>query len=664
MPLEQPLFNEQQITNKRVILGLLREAYFLRSNILISQKGQDYTGKVIQFLEKDLRSSDEVKKLSIQLDFITSTLLCSESVIRIAFPKFIIYFDAQVAELSGNKILITSPDFITLKQLRAYSRKKIENTTFQPLLCKSNETFEVGFQLKDISNLGIGGILKMYGERPPSLGLQFEGRYYIDKTELKINATLTRIEASDIQAPDGTFYYNIGLQNKTTSKTQKNIPKNNSEARQIFRFAIEDTIKIENLALSNLPIPIKIGEASFLGFSGKLADNAVLPLPLGFTFSLSDTTLKFSLTSEFEGMLRFVLEDGSQEDRLKWAKYISRTTFKDISTSTPESDELLNLFCEAGAMAPELMEKGSLYASEFLIPLARESDDTFWVFRWINTSLDSARKHIRGHMSGIRYGDNAWFVGETAGGASPDRKIESTFVARFFSSFKDFALSQTPCPKVFFVWKRGHPYWHDFEQHIFKSENASLLEAWVKIAHTKISYLKNTSEKNEFNSRELDHRDHSKIISVINDLKSNATDRFAGSFDFSPDKYASPVLRTQFLLSNSEIFKRSYVEFYTESESYLVIFTKLPFGSSFNQVMTSAFVFSLRSAGLNEQLWQNLKNRILEYGLSHGIPPSSIRRIIGSKDSETLLSDESNLVDGFLIHPKLIGFYDTWRTKT
>ena len=647
----------EEITNVRVMLGILKEALFLRLSFEINSIQPSLSISLSSIEENNPRDIEAERKLIFSVSQISPDTVSSLNIdctysFRVGFPKFSISFQSTCEAKNDEIAIFSLPKNLTYSQLRKTNRLKLQESTFQPILYLENSlASEAALFVWNVSERGLGAKLRFANNtKPPKLGATVCGTIQIGQNEFSIDATIIRIEKKQ-SLDHGTLpYYEVGLEIRETESLKREYD------RSVNRFEVNNVIKLTSV-LNDNPYEIRLKDASFLGFAGYLVDSELTKeLPLGFKFHLKDTSLSFRLLECRGGLLRFMLEEGTSLDRLFWAKQISRATFKDVQTRTGDGDDLFRLFCEAGAIPTEILSRVTLYNEEFLGPLTSETDESFWIFRWINVERGSQR--VRGHISGVRYGDNAWFIGDGAGGSSPETKIEPTFIARYFSAFKDFAKSQSPCPRIFFVWKSGHPYWNDFELFLQANKQTSGFFGSFHIGHTKLPPLINSTISDRVHAVEIKPSEVEMIDAIIEKSKINGVHSLLESMDFSVDRFASPILRTSFHEHGDFVFVRKFFYLRCEDQEYLAVLTKIPFGSSFNQVMSSAFLFDLKTNEKQKLVWADIATKIQALGLAVGITPSSIRRVSYGDRPFQLLPGEQNQVIGFLVHHSLLAFYD------
>lgn len=635
---------KEEISNFKIILGLLKEAIFLKLPANFGPNGTKLYLKVVD--ERDPRQQDATRTIVFEPDSSDHAVTIDSTQVRfeIFFPRFTLeFFCAPIGK--ADDLRFSFPELVTVVQRRAAARKGLANTEYQPVVYEYEGLWTEGaLRAQDLSADSLGAHMRFPAHQfTPQLGALVSGVVQVEAFEIRIDAKITRV--TPLKGQPG---FEVGL---TFNRDTKD--RNYSE-RSVHRFSLTDTIRLASVQSRNA-IPVKLKEASFLGFSGNI-DNANSALPLGLTYTLEGSSLKFRVVG-FEGnILRFALDEGSTEDRLKWAKHVSRTTFHDVQTRTEVGDELIRLMCEAGAIPQELLSRGTLYKDEFLEPLNSETDDSFWVFRWINAEQAGP---LKGHISAIRYGDNAWFLGDIASGSDTSNKISPNFIARFGSAFRDFSRSQSPCPRILGLWKAGHPRWGGFEKFLESAGASGKLFGSFHIGHTKLAPAIESEDNTSFQVREVRSEDAIEIQRLIHALRSRSTYELAASMDFSLDRLSSPLLRNTFRTEVGFNFARRYFTLSGPQFQFLFVLSRLPLGSSFNQVMSSAFVFQTSGLSIDAHTWGSIVSNIQRTGLEHGMVPTSIRRIVAADAGSTKMGEEGTLVHAFLFHHDLLSFFDT-----
>jgi hypothetical protein len=319
--------------------------------------------------------------------------------------------------------------------------------------------------------------------------------------------------------------------------------------------------------------------------------------------------------------------------------------------SNQDAKNVLDLFCETGALSASYLKRHRPFAEQMLKDLEVEDGTGFWVHRWI---AKGASNDPTGHISAIKIGDNAWLLGDLVGSQDPLEKMPTTFVPGFFRSFQEFSLTIEPCPRHMIMWVDGHPFWEPLLS-FSNGEGAGSMYGSARIAYTRLDQMRDAKGGPSVQISRIAASNSSLIRSVQMDLTNRGLLEFASSLDFDPDRYGSPHLRDAFHGAN-QTFYRVYYVYSCRDSRWLVVLTGLPFGLSLNRIPESAWVFPLSPGIPAQEEWDAITSSIHKVAISTGIKLPSVRRFIPG-DGSMKLDGEQAVLRALLCHPNIWDAY-------
>lgn len=652
------------IDQARSILGIFRETIFnqVRFDLRLTPSEQTVQGELIEVVEDNRRSTQESRLLTFRL-FVIPKRFSPESMtqpataleMRFGMESFLIKAKTTIVLIEDTKdgLLLQAmvPNSLELHNLRRERRKG--NDTFiakASVLVRSGANHAEGvFELFDYSRGGFGGVLKV----PNSFFLipdaTLKGQVQLGTSALPLDTTIRRAQLLE-EKPGDWDSYRIGMQQDTSNpndRKSKNTTTPAKERRQTERYAVKEHITLISNLDADISFRLEIENASVTGFAGRLLNPVVsFEFPIGSTFQLEQSHLSVMLNG-FDGeRLRFMIQGGDVNERLDWFKRISPYLLKGVSHSVFDTRELLEVFCASGALSSDYLKNQRTHRTSFLSSFEKTNNDKFWVHRWIH---HNEQKNVTGHLCAVRVGDNGWIMTDLVGSPNEKTKLPNEFAERFFESFADFSLEQSPCPSHLYSWVKDHPYWIDFQRKLL---NSDLVRERAFAGYTRYAknLIRDASEKYRPHIKTISASEYEKILRLKNILIKNGTHLHASLIDFDVDRFGSPILNKSFN-TQGHFFSRTYIELLGKATTWLVAFSNFPIGDSLNRLSDAVWVFQLEGtedAAIKE--WPGLVSQIFQSALRLGIKPSSIRRICQAPNS-ILLPGEHNLMDSFLTHP-------------
>lgn len=560
------------LTDQRVIAGLFREALFQSRKIRVKTSSLDAEALITDLIEANTRDKEIERKVGITFRTSQSMTEIPDAELTVAFPKFLLKLKQSLTKWPDGQYGFSIPSEVGLENNRSETRNQqfsLRGDSSPAYIRSQGLHIEGRFEIEDYSSSGYGGILKLSPLFPLQTGSTIKCEIHNKSGSLKVDGKIVRWEI--VEEPESVNQdrsYRIGIESvKSLSSNSKSEPTPEiPERRRHKRLQTELTITLTSPINPSYPIDLKTENSSIVGFAGRIKDASLRTLlPAGISVQLFDKTLRAELVSTFDDLFRFEIIEGTNDDRLWWLKKLTLDTHDSVSVGSTEGEEIMRLFCEAGAVATPYLQIQKRFADHYESDFTGSTLDEPWIHKWIERTPDG---EIKGHISAVKFGDNSWFIGDIAGSTVTERKISSNFIPSFFSNFLDVTNQMSPSPRLMITWSENHPYWAEYQKNLLEKYNSSNNQMITRIC----SYVRkqnfNPSPNNSLDLVKVRASDHS----LIEDLRCTFSKKYRGlldAFDFNPNTFASPNTRAA-ITNVAKNWRREYFYFKASLPAILV----------------------------------------------------------------------------------------------
>jgi hypothetical protein len=647
-----PEVNREEISELRLILGLLRELLFVSASIQLFIGEAQHEVSLQNIVEPDTRTLDAARLLQFQLH--DGKMLNSDykgpAKIRIGFGRFVAIGQIEITGLENGLWNTTLPALLEIKNARGSSRNQLDLELKKPfplVVVSSGRMDECILTLDEISGTGCGGILEAPEGAQIAAGSTAYGTLNSGAGSVEISCVIARIQAIHrLQGRSTDRFYRVGLK-------QLGAASPHTDRWYEAGPTGGESITLVPLLKSAKKFKIGLSGATMQRFKGHVDPGRKdLSFPLGSQFNIESSSLIATLTHFDENEWIFSLTAGDQGDRIEWAKRLTPYFHANASTFSQESREILNIFCESGALSKDFLKTHRAFEKEMLQGVDEDAENSNAIYRWISKNQGGTPN---GHISALRLGDNCWVLGDIAGSQDSNDKIPKDFIASFFTSFRDLTQTLTPSPNHMIMWVSGHPYWRKIEEHL-KLDGQRHLLADAPMAYTRMEAITGLTITPEASLEEISPGDFARIDDIRAMLSSNALKSIAESLDFAQNAFGSPLLSSQLLHEERRFFRKYYV-CKAEHSSWLVILSHYPIGLSFNRVPESAWTFPLSLDLGWESDWPSVTRTIQFNAVKLGIKLPSVRRMLRPDQPTALLPKEVALLRCIICRPEVWDIY-------
>ncbi len=630
------------LTDIRTIAGLLREALFLQRAVTARIDGRIFEFAILELVEKSSRDRDETRMIRLAWTSEPPSNLpqASEAAFECAFFEFVANWNGRLELLAEHEILVSLPTQLEIRNLRESRRYELgrERHRLQGSVLVQSNGYHLESQLRllNVSREGMGGRISVPRGYPIGMNSTVRGVLHGDSGALELDGVITHINLiSPSGAEAGDVEYRVGLRRRVAAGGNADSPR--GERRRFERVAASEELFIRSPFNPAHSVRVRLSDLSVAGFAGQLKDpHDILLLPVGVVVQGEESSLLFRLVSVSApnrpggAVLHFQIHSGLEVDRLSWLRRVSRADLPGVHTASSTGGDIIELFCRAGALSSEYLKNNRSRSGDMVSGFASGFLQTPWLHRWIE------REHgggAIGHIGAVKLADNLWHVGDLAGTSEPDKKISRSFIPRFLTSFRDFCLSSSPCPRVIMTWNSGHPYWRNYERYL-QGEGAHAVHAECRTRYTRFQRAVRDGENpgpGTGEVREVEPFEHARIESLLEQLKVSGLDRLARALDFGVTCFGSPGLRALTGQSEGGFFRRYYVVSSNHSR-YLLIVSRFPDGSSPSRTFDVPWLLPLirdpedsHADGLPSGMLAQVRRLALESGVS---PPGILEALV------------------------------------
>lgn len=649
----------KQITDNLLLAGMFREAFFQGRSLAI-REGDVWLE--LQLLEIDEGSAREKKAdrflilespKGIEID------IKAEHYFQCAFSQFVAEWKAEIHSSAG-KIRTAIPHLVEIRNHRHNGRLKTLNTKITvPVYLQTGSLHGVEFlEVQDVSKTGIGGVIVAQSGIPITPESHITGEWHGVGGIIRINGKITQARLLEQSNKEGPIRYHIGIALEAAAPLPPSISATGElqSKRKFSRQKSNHRISISSPLNPKYFIALELKDVSPAGFSANLVDPGDKHLlVLGAALKLKDSSLLAELVAMDEDLLRFQLVDGSSEDRIRWMSEAVSPANANIHRSAAQGSELIDLFCEAGAVSSQYIKNQAKLFSSLSQDLSADGLQDTWIHRWVEKSAGGA---VKGHICSVRVADSCWHLGDLAGSIKEDLKISKSFIPGFFNAFREFCLSSIPCQKILLGWNNGHPYWKKF-QAFFENEGKDLI-----LGRFQTRYHRLTSKAQDKAS--IDYWEYNKIFAsdwigiegVV--ARASSSDHVAAmhAFDFSKENFSSPNLAASIRASDGT-FRREYgvLKSKKSGNEYLLVLQKFPLRASVNQTLNVPWVFPLgenRSPAAIDDFTQAME-KVRKIGITRGYYFPGILEVLESGISPA--SESAKVMNWHIGHPNALLFF-------
>ncbi len=495
-------------------------------------------------------------------------------------------------------------------------------------------------QITDISAKAIGGSLQSKIELPKSDLMFASGSLKAGPGILRLNrAEIVRIQEAGHEGESGLFSYKVALKIPALNLTADGVERRVAMRRVLEQFEL---VSIRAQLFQQAEIPARVIDISTGGLSVVAVEPADINLlPIGSTISIEGLVGFVVVSSEFIIRINWMLT--SDVDRRAAHQFFSKVTGSNSEIRSYESNATMTLLVRSGVKSGPFLNSYS--DAKDLQTDFGELSSAAEIVGHRAIKRDDAGKVIA-HIGTFKVADNLWFFGDFFGSMTAESNSARSFVSEYMRTFVEFSAQSAPYPMVLVAWKWNHPYWQEMQrQSQVEGTNLVHATASARLAYPQIStnYLK----RNDLNAAEVRAIDVSRIREIRALAKKAGVLGFLNAFDFSEEKFGSPLLRLT--LKNCDFrFLRQYIFVACQDKYFLGVLSHLPEGLS-PQRHQSAIWLIVLSEGVDEVLTQSVWEELTLRSVRMGNFPSLVR-IIG-KDLNLFGGEEIRI---FVADPKLL----------
>jgi hypothetical protein len=672
--------SKRVLEDPKIILGFFREALFQsrRVEVIGISSEASEASEAIEFLITDIPHGDQRDpgpETMLVLTPCTNEPEASGTTFQFKcrFPQFLALWEGTLSRRSDGQFEGAIPPSLTLLNSRRHERlKPLSDPSFATVTVQGGGMHSLGkFQLEDVSRYGAGGVLQCPKELPLLRDSPIHGRLSLPSGSLSIRGSVVQVQliGPTLSTPPD-FLYRVGIRLDSAEAGVVDAPpveetkiQKNPERRRSSRIPADFDLNLVSPLHSGHLISFQVTDAGASGFRGMLREavDAKL-LPAGCSVSVGEGALQALLVSIDGRELRFQITGGGPEDRLAWLKRLTPYLHPQVSGKSAFGAEIMDLFCESGALAVGYLKNTRTVAEAFEAALGGGGlADEPWIHRWIERT-DSGE--IRGHISAVRVADNLWHLGDIAGMIEENRKVSRKFIPAFFSSFLEYCLHTRPCPRILIGWKAGHPYWRAFEnfieQHHGASRSAVVHTQYFRLPYSKVREA-SSSRRNHY--REIRAFDFESILEIQRELEkltiAPELRQIVQALDFDIDRFGSPSL-SRILQPAGRSLDRRYFLLEEKAVRALVIFHAFPNGSSPQDTLNVPWLIPLPVSGAfssNPQEIQALVEASQDLGIQAGYSFPGILVVEPRTGVET--AGAAKQMRWTLGHPGILKFFDS-----
>jgi hypothetical protein len=377
-------------------------------------------------------------------------------------------------------------------------------------------------------------------------------------------------------------------------------------------------------------------------------------MPIAVSYPIKDTSLHAELVACSEQLQHFQLVSGSSDDRLNWTKRLSKFQGPGLSTRLSVGNELVQLFCNSGALSAQYIKGQMKIAGEFSDSFTMDADQPPWLHRWVERTDDG---EIKGHVSAARFGDSLWHLGDISGMIEQSKKISRDFIPSFFANFKGYCQSIAPCPHLLITWIEGHPYWKNFNDFL-ESDGRKYVRCRIKSRYHRIQ--RGVTARNHSNDQwsvtKIGATQFELIEAIQKEILTPEALPLLKSLDFDPWTFGSRSLRSSIANTKRE-FRREYYVLNDQHSRFLIVYQSFPLGTSALRTEDVPWVFPLTPTQFSAADWESLRNRIWTLALAEGFDFPGVIEVMPTEHGADTKAAKSLIWT--LAHPDAFSFFES-----
>jgi hypothetical protein len=656
-----------QLESQQVIAGLFKEALFLGRTIII-ESGEIVSELAIVGISESSNRGDHadravlIKPISVWREgtrlepegqSATLSKLPPKLNFKCYFPDFIAWWDSELEFSAIDTFKFKLPESISVSNKRTISRVPLDGlpTDRTPILVQMNGLHCEGlFEVENTSLQGIGGVITVPEEYLFGPGATLVGSAKLGKGSISIDGSI--VHATLVPpASHGGRSFRIGLR-----RTEERASVVNADRRQFKRVTSEDTISVRSPFNESYLIKLRLLDASVSGFSCTLSNPSDIALvPLGCVLRTETYDLFVEAIHFQQDILRFRIVSGESKGRVSWLSLLSSLQNANTTGASPVGRDLVDLFCESGALAPGFLSAQSVFSKRVLTGLSEQPAEDPWTHRWIEHTENG---EIRGHISAIRFGNSAWLMADLAGSYSTEKRVTRDFVPKFFTSFSEFALTCTPCPRILLSWATGHPYWGEYQEYLDSKQGSELLCS-IETVYTRFSnrILGHTGSA-DFVIEQVHPTDFQLIRSIESTVSGTGLHELLRTFDFSIESFASFDLRKS-IAKSGHSFSRKYFHLRSGDRRYLIIGSHYPDGTSPNRTPDVLWMIPLIGGSIPAEFREAVFSALRALFLAQGVDIPGALEVTLDRQTKKQFANASGTKSMIwnLVHPSALRWF-------
>ncbi len=616
-----------KITEVRVIAGILREALLSGREILISDNEHRYWTKVKDIKEESIRDRTASRYFTLA----ENPIACTDRLIEFAIPfgRFL-YRGITKLVTSGSSKVFDFPGELSKETQREFERFKIGNDSrwSKIALINQNSTIAAEFAPEDINQSSIGGLLTISAGIALTTNTFAIGKLRTKNGDISFSGVVNRI--SEIVSGEDQVY-RIVIERKKRENSESR-GGSDSERRSDRRFQTMLPTTIVSPVL-NKSANIVIKDLNSSSFRAEPAENENISFfVFGLEYRLEDQNISFHIISRRYNEYVFEVISGDEKSYNWWFKKYSKIIHPSITFQNFSGEEILRLFCEAGAFSTNFI-KGSQKEVEQTRLQLETGENSVNIHRWIEVNQSTPVAYA----SALRLNPNLWCVGDIVASQDPENRASKTFFPAFLYAFSKYLSLTTPTANIVMLWTAGHPFWTLLEESL--SKNIDRVSVNLFLAYTRITGERNFLAVGELSgaTSEISPKDFSKISRKYQKHTRDLIDHFLAHPGTGPTSYPVRAFFTQIGKIDA-----------------LGITFAIPDGASINKLPESLFILTTEDP--TEAEWEHISQQLVAVAYRNGLFPASLRRIKNSNPLERFASEQASM-RLLVFQPEVMGVY-------
>lgn len=657
--------NIAHLENSKLIAGFFREALFFSRNIFIESTGYTGEARIVEIVEPSARTKSDERYLMAKPVFNTQRNHFGapfEAKFKCVFPQFVAIWNGEVACDQEDVFKIRIPQKLAVSNNRESLRfSPANNTEIKAIVSVTSGGIhsEGRFVLEDISMTGVGGVLTIPAGISVRSDTRVTGVAATANGTIRIDGVVTQVTVlTEPTGYDSEYVCRIGVDMQGSAGNMggaaaEKFSVRDSERRKARRVISGFELIIRSPLNPNHIIRVQVQNVSIGGFAGTLRDSVDQCLvPLGCGVTIEGTSLVGEVVAFSEGVFRLQFISGVSADRVKWLRRISYYENERTAITSGVGLDLINLFCESGAVASGFLKVQHKNSEDILFGMAGESGEEPYIHRWIERLPDG---ETCGHIAAVQWGDASWFIGDIAGSVETERKISREFIEKFFHSFCDAALLMTPCPKMIIAWNEGHPYWRQFERNLDGPGCADVRSIFLT-EYTRCLTQAMKSPGDTAEVKKICAAEYQLIDEISSMVRQILGEEILKVFDFTVEAFGSPAL-SHLIGRATKTFKREYFDIQCHGFRWLGIINRFPLGVSANRSEDVAWLIPLQSSQATKEIRDVGRGALLKVAFEMGIDVPGVLEVIPGAHYKSDPGSTSKRMRWNILHPRALTWF-------